>query len=297
MRAAGIDNTEMSGPATSGRAGPQALLFVVTAIAVLISGCSSAPLGTQGSVSRAPSTTEPATTLPPARPMSTTPSSTTTTAPSSTTTTTVAKKPPQPKPTYLSLGSSGQAVLALQERLSSLGYWLGPDDGVFGDSTQQAVYALQKAAGISRDGIVGPITDAALDRDVVPQPQSAPGYLIEVDLQDDLLMFVDNGKLEYVLNTSTGGGYTYTDDGETAIADTPVGTFQIYRQVNGMVVDSLGELWRPKFFSGGFAIHGDSYVPPYPVSHGCVRVSDEAIDWIWAENLAPIGTEVWVYRT
>jgi len=286
MRAAGVD-LDMSGPATSGRVGAQALLFVVAAIAVLISGCSSASLRTQGSVSRAPSTTEPATTLPPARPTGTTPSSTTTT--------TVAKKPPPPKPTYLSLGSSGPAVLALQVRLSSLGYWLGPDDGVFGDSTQQAVYALQKAARISRDGIVGPITDAALDRDVVPQPQSAPGYLIEVDLQDDLLMFVDNGKLEHVLNTSTGGGYTYTDDGETAIADTPVGTFQIYRQVNGMVVDSLGELWRPKFFSGGFAIHGDSYVPPYPVSHGCVRVSDEAIDWIWAENLAPIGTEVWVY--
>jgi N-acetylmuramoyl-L-alanine amidase len=60
-------------------------------------------------------------------------------------------------------------------------------------------------------------------------------------------------------------------------------------------VDSLGELWRPKYFSSGFAIHGDAYVPPVPVSHGCVRVSDEAIDWIWADGLMPLGTEVWVY--
>jgi lipoprotein-anchoring transpeptidase ErfK/SrfK len=42
-------------------------------------------------------------------------------------------------------------------------------------------------------------------------------------------------------------------------------------------------------------VHGDSDVPPYPVSHGCARVSNEAIDWIWSNNLAPIGTEVWVY--
>jgi hypothetical protein len=186
-------------------------------------------------------------------------------------------------------------VLALQQRLTSLGYWLGTPDGTFGDSTQQAVYALQKAAGITRDGVVGPHTEAALDAGVVPQPRSTSGTVIEVDLEDDLVLFVTNGKLEYVLNTSTGGGYTYTSDGITAVADTPVGNFEIYREVDGMVTDSLGQLWRPKFFDGGFAIHGDSSVPPYPVSHGCVRVSDEAIDWIWSDNLAPIGTPVWVY--
>jgi hypothetical protein len=192
-------------------------------------------------------------------------------------------------------GASGPAVLALQQRLTSLGYWLGTPDGTFGDSTEQAVYALQKSAGISRNGIVGPATEAALAEDVVPQPRSSSGYVIEVDLQDDLVMFVTNGKLDHVLNTSTGGGCTYTEAGVTSVADTPVGHFQIFRQVDGMVIDSLGQLWRPKFFDGGFAIHGDSYVPPYPVSHGCVRVSDEAIDWIWANNLAPIGTAVWVY--
>jgi hypothetical protein len=154
---------------------------------------------------------------------------------------------------------------------------------------------LQKAAGITRDGVVGPITQAALSRGVVPHFQSHSGYVIEVDLEADLVMFVQNGRLETVLNTSTGGGYTYTDGGVTAVANTPAGQFQVYRQVDGLVTDSLGQLWRPKFFDGGFAIHGDSYVPPYPVSHGCVRVSNEAIDWIWANNLAPIGTAVWVY--
>jgi len=209
-------------------------------------------------------------------------------ATSSTTTTTT-------RPANLGPGASGPAVLALQQRLSSLRYWLGTPDGTFGDTTEQAAYALQKAAGITRDGIVGPVTEHALAEGIVPHPRSTSGTMIEVDLEDDLLMFVQNGHLSYTLNTSTGGGYVYTDDGVTAVANTPVGLFHVYRQVFGMVVDSLGQLWLPKFFDEGFAIHGDTDVPPYPVSHGCVRVSNEAIEWIWSSNLAPIGTSVWVY--
>ena len=108
-------------------------------------------------------------------------------------------------------------------------------------------------------------------------------------------MIVKGGRLLAALNTSTGGGYTYYDQGVSAVAQTPRGVFHIVREVDGLVVDSLGALWRPKYFDGGFAIHGDSFVPPYPVSHGCVRVSDEAIDWIWARGLLPIGTKVWIY--
>jgi len=195
----------------------------------------------------------------------------------------------------LQYGDTGLAVLSLQQHLVSLGYWLGTPNGVFGDSTQQAVWALQKAAGLPRDGVVGRQTSAAIARGVVPKPRPAAGYLVEVDLQDDLLMVVDGGKLLHTLNTSTGGGYTYVDQGVTSVAITPTGVFHIFATIDGLDVDSLGALWRPRFFDGGFAIHGDSYVPPYPVSHGCVRVSNEAIDWIWAANIMPIGTEVWVY--
>ena len=109
------------------------------------------------------------------------------------------------------------------------------------------------------------------------------------------MLFVQNGKLQHILNTSTGGGYTYTDSGGTFVAQTPTGVFNTYAATNGSVTDSLGTLWRPRYFYEGFAIHGDGYVPPVPVSHGCVRVSNEAINWIWATNIDPIGTEVWVY--
>ena len=245
------------------------LPFVLAAVAVVLGSCAGpgSPVATRRNP---PPTTVPPTTVPP---------------------TTV---PPTTVP-LLSLGSAGPAVLALQQRLTALHYWLGTPNGQFGDSTQQAVYAFQKVAGLTADGVVGPATERALVAGAEPRPLSTGGAEIEVDLGLGVLMFVDGGRLQWALNTSTGGGYAYVQDGTTAVADTPTGRFQIFRQVDGMVVDSLGELWRPKFFDAGFAIHGDSYVPPVPVSHGCVRVSDEAIDWIWSSDLAPIGTAVWIY--
>jgi hypothetical protein len=199
-------------------------------------------------------------------------------------------------PPGLKYGDSGLGVLRLQLRLRASGYWVGSPNGVFGDSTQQAVWALQKAAELPRSGVATATTVAALVDGVVPTPRQAWGNLIEVDLHDDLLMVIQHGKLAYILNVSTGGGYTYTDKGVTSVAITPRGVFHIFSVINGLDVDSLGALWRPRFFtSGGIALHGDSYVPPYPVSHGCVRMSDEAINWIWAANIAPIGEEVWVY--
>jgi lipoprotein-anchoring transpeptidase ErfK/SrfK len=228
---------------------------------------------------------------------STTTTTTTTTVP--VTTTTVRKKPkPKLKVHYgptLQLGDHGAAVLWLQRRLGVLHYWMGGATGNFTDATQQAVYAFQKAANLPRDGVVGRSTYFALAHAIEPKPHSKHGIIVEVDLKKDLLLIVKNGNLKTVLNTSTGGGYTYTSDGVTSVAITPVGRYQILREVNGLVTDSLGQLWRPKYFYSGFAIHGDSYVPPVPVSHGCVRVSNEAINWIWSTNQAPIGTHVWVY--
>ena len=36
-------------------------------------------------------------------------------------------------------------------------------------------------------------------------------------------------------------------------------------------------------------------IPNYPASHGCVRVSTQAMDMIWASGLIPKKTPVWVY--
>jgi hypothetical protein len=36
-------------------------------------------------------------------------------------------------------------------------------------------------------------------------------------------------------------------------------------------------------------------VPAEPASHGCARVSNPAIDFLWNSGAIPIGTAVWVY--
>jgi N-acetylmuramoyl-L-alanine amidase len=200
-----------------------------------------------------------------------------------------------PAGTQLVSGDSGPLVTELQQRLIALGYWLGAPGGYFGDATQQAVYALEKAAGIARTGVVNQQFLDAINADTVPVPKTTSGDAIDVDLERDLLEIVQNGKLVYTLNTSTGGGYTYVQGGATNVAVTPRGHYATGRVVNGTVIDTLGTLWRPRFFVDGYAIHGDSFVPPYAASHGCVRVSNEAIDWIWANNLDPIGEPIYLY--
>jgi hypothetical protein len=192
-------------------------------------------------------------------------------------------------------GDEGTAVLAVQVRLSELGYWLGVPDGHFGDLTRQAIYALQKAAGLRRDGVIGSTTWAALTKGIRPPiVGSAVGHRLVVDKATQLLLIIDNGKLTTILNASTGSGQFYQQGGARQLAVTPPGTFTVFRQVNREDVGPLGPLWRPKYFNRGIAVHGSNSVPPYPASHGCVRVSNAAMDWIWTAGLMPIGTTVTV---
>jgi peptidoglycan hydrolase-like protein with peptidoglycan-binding domain len=231
----------------------------------------------------------------------TAPSPIVTTAPTATPSPTTSEKPtpkPAPKPQKLKVGSKGPAVLALQQRLTELGYWNGKADSKFGGSTQQAVFALQKAAGIGRDGSVGPKTQKALDAGVRPTPKSKPGsgYLVEINLKKQLLMLVEDGRAIVTLNTSTGSNEHYEYEGDTYLADTPPGKFTMGRQIDGVRHGPLGDLWRPKYFNGGIAIHGSPSIPPYPASHGCARLSNAAMNWIWANNKIPLKTKVWVYN-
>lgn len=53
------------------------------------------------------------------------------------------------------LGSSGNEVKSIQRKLSSLGYYKGSIDGVYGNATKSAVTAFQRNCGITADGICG----------------------------------------------------------------------------------------------------------------------------------------------
>lgn len=196
----------------------------------------------------------------------------------------------------VSIGSRGSAVTSLQTRLNQLGYWLGAVDGSFGPVTQQAVFAIQKAAGIGRDGVVGPISWGKVTAGTRPSWRTRTGSVVEVDKARQLLMIVRGGALSVILNTSTGSGQRYiSSSGAWATALTPSGSFRVWYAVNGLDHGKLGDLWRPRYFNGGIAVHGSPSIPTYPASHGCCRVSNSAIDMIWARNYMPMSSSVLVY--
>ena len=192
-------------------------------------------------------------------------------------------------------GDKGPEVVALQRRLTELGYWNGKADGSFGLLTQQAVYALQKAAGLGRDGVVGAKTRRALETGVRPRARSDSGRFVEIDRKRQLLLLVDDGEVTQAFNTSTGSYERYEHDGQSYLADTPAGRFRVSRQIDGWRDAPLGLLWRPKYFNGGIAVHGAHSIPPYPASHGCARLSVSAVNWIWNNDKMPISAKVWVY--
>lgn len=201
---------------------------------------------------------------------------------------------PPPAPTELRLGTGGEPVWALQERLGSLGYWCGTPDGGFGGLTQQAVFAVQKAAGLGRDGVVGPATQQALDTGIRPAAV-AGGDHVEVHLGSQLLLVVRGGAPALVLNTSTGNGEPYTYEGADYVARTPTGDFGVWlTDGSGWRDGELGEMWRPMFYSGNYAIHGSASIPPWPASHGCARLSVSAMDLIWDQGLLQLGGRVLV---
>jgi peptidoglycan hydrolase-like protein with peptidoglycan-binding domain len=200
--------------------------------------------------------------------------------------------------TTLHPGDSGEDVLAMQQRLADLGYWLGSPDGTWGSLTTQAVYAAQKASGLQRDGVAGPATRKAIADGIRPQARDG-GTGVEIDLARQLLLVVRDGAVTHILNTSTGSNKPYSEVFEghtyTGPATTPRGSFAVFRQVDKEDKGPLGSLWRPKYFNGGIAVHGAAAIPPYPASHGCARLSNAAMNMIWAQGLMPIGSRVVVY--
>lgn len=193
--------------------------------------------------------------------------------------------PPTGSTPMLKPGSRGSAVKRLQTTLRANGYWHSGSDGVYGQTTQQAVMAVQKMHGLERDGICGSQTWSVVNRLSRPRGRTTSGSAIEVDLSKQVMIFVVSGQTRWVMNTSTGkAGWR-----------TPPGRFSIFRSVNRMDNGPLGALWRPRYFNRGIALHGSPSIPGYPASHGCTRLSNAAVNYVWSANLAPIGRRVWVY--
>lgn len=237
---------------------------------------------------------------------STTSSSTTST--SSTTTTTLPPNVeivgPSPVPIAAVGTADGEPTRVLQERLNQLGFWCGEADGLYGKATSQAVMAFQKYHALPTTAEVDAAT-AALITSVEERARGAAdnGTLVEVDKTKQLLFLIVDGKTLWTFNTSTGSEIPYEAVNqkqpwkvERGDSVTPSGLWVVDRQrPDGWWEGDLGKIYRPKYFRGGVAVHGMTSIPDYPASHGCVRVSVPAMDFIWDLDLVNIGTPVWVH--
>jgi lipoprotein-anchoring transpeptidase ErfK/SrfK len=189
------------------------------------------------------------------------------------------------RPPTLSIGTTSPAVTELARRLAALHYVVPSFSSTFGDDFVQSVYAFQKVQGLERTGSVDAAFWTKLEDPRIPTPRySQPADHIEVDKARQVLYLVRGGKIALISPVSTAGIAGYY---------TPEGRFAIYRKVSGYDPSPLGVLLDPMYFVGGYAIHGNPSVPPYPASHGCVRVPNFVIYRLFGSE--PYGETVYVY--
>jgi peptidoglycan hydrolase-like protein with peptidoglycan-binding domain len=176
----------------------------------------------------------------------------------------------------------GPNVLLLQQELTRLHYVVGRR-GVYDARTQRAVMAFRKMADMPRNEIANHAVFAALaqGRGVFHVMFPHQGPHAEGDLTHQVLALVGaHGRVERLYPMSSGRPGLQTQ----------TGTFNVYMQEYGTNNDGMVN---SSFFNGGDAIHGYHFVPPYPWSHGCLRVPIP--DSLSIRNWLHIGTIVDVY--
>lgn len=128
---------------------------------------------------------------------------------------------------YLQTGSTGSLVKVVQQRLGGLAV-----DGVFGTRTDSAVKALQGRKGLVRDGIVGPVTWAALGGfpggTAAPTPPPPPTCSVKV------LRYGSSGSLVAALQQRVG----VAADGE--FGPVTLGAVKSFQSRKGVTGDASG---------------------------------------------------------
>jgi hypothetical protein len=177
------------------------------------------------------------------------------------------------------------SVRGLQLRLETIGFLDRADvTGVLDYRTTQALLAFQGWEGLAKTGTVTGRTQVALFKAARPRPRSrGPGRRIEIYRERGVLLAIEDREVVRAVHTSTGAG-----------GATPVGAFRVYRKER-MSWSVPFRVWMPyaAYFRGGMAMHEYPIVPPYPASHGCVRLPAGEAERIY--RFVEIGTPVHVF--
>ncbi len=201
------------------------------------------------------------------------------------------KAKPKAKPKVITASESKEA----RERLAALGYWLNAN----ADSFRHALIAFQKVEGLPP---TGKLTWADLDVLRVaetPEPKTNKpldeGQIrVEVDLRRQVLFVIEGeNQVTKILSVSSGNSKEFKSEGFVRDAITPPGRFTVYNKIKGWRKSALGLLYYPNYFLSGLAIHGSTFVPAYPDSHGCIRIPMFAAEGFY--QMAVKGTEILIH--
>ena len=168
-------------------------------------------------------------------------------------------------------------------RLAVLGYLDRADVGASDDYlTDQALLAFQGWEELDRTGTMTGQTQLALFGAKRPTPGARrPGRRLEIYRDQGVVLMVDDGEVVRTIHASTGAsGWS-----------TPVGDFKVYAKV--LYSWSVPfQVWMPyaAYFRGGIATHQSTDVPPYPASHGCVRLPEGEAERVY--RFVDVGTPV-----
>ena len=201
----------------------------------------------------------------------------------------------EPPPPGLRVGAEGPAVLALEQKLEALHYWVGQVDEAYDANTRDAVMAFQKVYGMDRTGRATDEVVAAVMATKEPPPALVPNggvSRVEVDLDRQVMFMYKGTVLDVILPVSTGSNERFCSEGWCRKAVTPTGSFTIFQKDFGWETGPLGSLYNAQYFNGGIAVHGAYSVPGYPASHGCVRIPMSAAEWF--PDRVIVGTPVYV---
>jgi L,D-transpeptidase-like protein/sporulation and spore germination protein/putative peptidoglycan binding protein len=183
-------------------------------------------------------------------------------------------------------GQSAPTLRQTQQLLVDLGFMAQTGvTGRPGDETTVAVLAFEKWEGLPRDGVLDDDVVRALAHATRPEPlRPGPGKRVELLLDRQLALAIVDDRVERVFHISSGAG-----------GRTPTGSFRVYRKerLSWSVPFSVWMPWA-SYFTGGIAFHEYGYVPAYPASHGCVRMTARDAPLMYA--FATTGTPVDVLR-
>jgi peptidoglycan hydrolase-like protein with peptidoglycan-binding domain len=173
--------------------------------------------------------------------------------------------------------STAATIREVQTKLASLGYPVGAIDGVDGPRTRQGLCAWRRLEGLGGSRRKVTSEEVAALRATTTLPKAAKGRGVTVDRLCQTVYYRQDGRWARVLIASTGA------DGRLPRK----GDYTIQRKRAGWHTSTLypaptPNMYNTMYFSGSIAIHGSTSVPVTPASKGCVRVTPQGADYLFA---------------